>query len=212
MTESLTLTGAARSFGSTATARLLGPVVAALLVLRLAVGDWTWTDAIIAAAILAAEPFTEWLIHVYLLHFRPRTIRGRTVDPLIARKHREHHADPKDLDLVLIPSPVLGFALAVGLVVPLLIARDVSEAATASLVSLAMLLTYEWTHFLIHTTYRPRHRLYRGLWRAHRWHHYRNENYWFGVTVHLGDRILRTYPDRDAVPLSPTARALSAAP
>ena len=71
-----------------------------------------------------------------------------------------------------------------------------------------MFLAYEWTHYLIHSAYRPRSRLYRGIWRAHRLHHYRNERYWFGVTMHQADRILRTYPDKDAVPLSATARTL----
>jgi sterol desaturase/sphingolipid hydroxylase (fatty acid hydroxylase superfamily) len=50
--------------------------------------------------------------------------------------------------------------------------------------------------------------LYRGIWRAHRLHHYRNEQYWFGVTMHLADHVLRTYPEKDAVPASATARTL----
>ena len=33
-----------------------------------------------------------------------RAASGRsTVDPLLARKHREHHADPRDIPLVFIP-------------------------------------------------------------------------------------------------------------
>jgi sterol desaturase/sphingolipid hydroxylase (fatty acid hydroxylase superfamily) len=74
--------------------------------------------------------------------------------------------------------------------------------------SIVMLFVYEWTHFLIHSTYRPHTALYRGVWRAHRLHHFRNERYWFGVTTHLGDRVLQTYPAKDAVPLSTTARTL----
>ena len=71
-----------------------------------------------------------------------------------------------------------------------------------------MLSAYEWTHFLIHSSYRPRHRVYRSMWRAHRLHHFRNENYWFGVTMHLGDRVLGTFPARDEVPVSQTSRTL----
>jgi sterol desaturase/sphingolipid hydroxylase (fatty acid hydroxylase superfamily) len=74
--------------------------------------------------------------------------------------------------------------------------------------SMLMLLGYEWTHFLIHSAYRPKRALCRGIWRAHRLHHYRNERFWFGVTVHLADRVLRTYPAREAVPPSATARTL----
>jgi sterol desaturase/sphingolipid hydroxylase (fatty acid hydroxylase superfamily) len=71
-----------------------------------------------------------------------------------------------------------------------------------------MLSVYEWTHFLIHSSYRPRRSVYRAIWRAHRLHHFRNERYWFGVTMHLGDRVLGTYPAKDAVPASLTARTL----
>ena len=47
-----------------------------------------------------------------------------------------------------------------------------------------------------------------SLERAHRLHHYRNENYWMGVTNHLGDHVLGTFPNKDDVPVSPTAKTL----
>ena len=128
--------------------------------------------------VLAVQPFTEWNIHVYLLHFKPVTLRSRKVDPLVSRKHRAHHADPKDLDLVFIPMPALLLligALAVGFLAPLPLSRGLSALVGAY----AMLFAYEWTHYLIHSTYRPRHRIYRYVWRAHRNHHFRNEHYWF---------------------------------
>ena len=46
------------------------------------------------------------------------------------------------------------------------------------------------------------------MWRAHRLHHFRNEHYWFGVTMHLADHVLSTYPGKLDVELSPTARTL----
>jgi hypothetical protein len=204
----VTLADARRAFIAKPTARILLFTVAGVAIARLWLGHWTTRDVVVMAAILAFEPFTEWLIHVYVLHFRPRDVRGRRVDPLVARKHRAHHADPRDLDLVFIPLPVIWFALVIGFGVPLLIAPRVEVALSASLASFGMLLTYEWTHFLIHTPYRPRTALYRRIWKAHRWHHFRNERYWFGVTVHLADRLLGTYPAFDDVELSPTARSL----
>ena len=50
--------------------------------------------------------------------------------------------------------------------------------------------------------------LYRYVWRAHRNHHFRNEHYWFGVTMHLADHVLGTFPERSAVEVSPTVRTL----
>ncbi|HUJ02485.1 MAG TPA: hypothetical protein VLW75_02530, partial [Rhizomicrobium sp.] len=35
---------------------------------------------------------------------------------------------------------------------------------------------------------------YRARVREHRWHHFRNENFWWGVSMGLGDRIFRTAP------------------
>ncbi|HET6965257.1 MAG TPA: sterol desaturase family protein [Acidimicrobiales bacterium] len=188
--------------------RVLLPLSAGAVIARIGLGGWKRRDLGIAAAILGAEPFTEWLIHVLILHFRPRTVGGRAIDPLVARKHRQHHQDPRDEDLIFVPMEVLKVALPAAVAGWAAGERDLRRALTGVATSYAMLTTYEWTHFLIHSSYRPRHRLYRRIWRAHRLHHFRNEHYWFGVTTNLGDRILRTFPDRERVPRSPTARTL----
>jgi hypothetical protein len=206
--EAIDLRQAASEFAGHRGPRVLLPVTALAVGSRLALGRWRRRDLAIAAGVLAAEPFTEWFIHVVFLHFRPREVFGRRVDPLVARKHRAHHQDPKDQELIFVPMPVLKVALPVAVLGWGAAQRRVRPALTGIATSFAMLTTYEWTHFLIHSNYRPRHRLYRSAWRAHRLHHYRNEHYWFGVTVHGADRVLGTYPEREAVPLSPTARTL----
>jgi len=198
----------ARTFFRHSNSRLLVVATAVALAVRVALGGWRAGDVVVAAVILGLEPLTEWVIHVFALHARPKTIGGRAVDLLVARKHRAHHADPRDVDLIFVPRQVLYGALPGALVLYGLLLRDVRLAATAVLVSYAMLTLYEWTHFLIHSRYLPKGRYYRYVWRAHRLHHYRNEHYWFGVTIHLADHALRTFPERDAVPLSPTARTL----
>jgi hypothetical protein len=198
----------ARTFLRHPNSRLLLAATGVALVVRVVLGGWRVGDLAVAAVILGLEPLTEWVIHVFLLHARPKTVAGRRVDLLVARKHRAHHADPRDVDLVFVPKQVLYGALPGALVLYGLLLGDLRLASTAVLVSYAMLTTYEWTHYLIHSRYLPKGRYYRYIWRAHRLHHYRNENYWFGVTVHLADHALRTFPGRDDVPLSPTARTL----
>jgi hypothetical protein len=158
--------------------------------------------------ILGLEPFTEWVVHVTVLHLRPFTLRGRTIDPIISRRHRLHHQDPKLIKHVLVPRGVVVRLLIFSVPLYWLVTPTWREALTGMVTAYAMLLTYEWTHFLIHSTYVPRSRYYRYIWRAHRLHHYRNEKYWFGVTVHVADHVLRTFPDRDAVETSRTARTL----
>jgi hypothetical protein len=171
---------------------------------RLAVGRWSTTDAIVAAALVAAQPFTEWLIHVYVLHVQPG--RGRLSDLLdraAGLAHRLHHQDPYDLRWQFIhPRVTVG-----GLVVDVVIVAAFRTPAALTGVMVAVLLTttYEWVHFLIHTDVPAKRWPYQQLHRSHRLHHYRNENYWLGVTNHLGDRVLRTNPAKDDVPVSPTA-------
>jgi hypothetical protein len=204
----LGLRRAAAIFSRTFSACVLAPLVLVFAGVRIALGGWSRWDAVVLAAILGLQPFTEWVIHVTVLHWKPRTIGRLTVDPLGARRHRQHHRDPKVLGLVLVPRPVLIATCLAQVPFYLLVAPTVRLAFTAMLVSSAMYLTYEWTHFLIHSTYRPRSRYYRYVYRAHRLHHFRNEKYWFGVTVHVADHVFRTFPAKDAVPVSDTAFSL----
>jgi hypothetical protein len=189
-----------------------GWIIASALVVAAAVrvllGDWDWGDLLAMAIVVAALPFIEWFTHVVLLHWKPRKVFGRTIDPLAARDHRKHHLDPRDVKLIFIPIPVLVIVVVVSAVGYPLLSSTPRHGLSAMVMSYALLLMYEWTHFLIHSRYRPKTRLYRYVWRAHRLHHFRNEKYWFGVTVHLADHLFRTFPEKNAVPVSETARTL----
>jgi len=79
---------------------------------------------------------------------------------------------------------------------------------SAVLAGYALVGVYEWTHYLIHTAYVPRSRAYRAVWRNHRLHHFKNENYWHGITNTFADRALGALPDQRGVPRSRTARTL----
>jgi sterol desaturase/sphingolipid hydroxylase (fatty acid hydroxylase superfamily) len=203
----LALAGAARVFFAQRSPQIITLTFVASVVGRLVVGRWSWWDLLAPGIVIAVQPFTEWNIHVFLLHFKPRRLGSRTVDPLVSRQHRAHHADPKDLGLVFIPLPAL-LPLIGGIGAAFLLLLPLSRGLSALVGGYAVLFAYEWTHYLIHTTYRPRHRVYRYVWRAHRNHHFRNEHYWFGVTMHLADHVLGTFPEKTAVEVSPTARTL----
>jgi sterol desaturase/sphingolipid hydroxylase (fatty acid hydroxylase superfamily) len=199
---------------------LIGAVATALA-LRLVQGGWSWRDAVVAVGLLAATPFVEWLIHVYLLHSPPINVRGRRVEMLTAREHRAHHEAPSVLGGVLLPVyGVLVFLTMIALVnwllsfpLHLLLGGPrLAYATTGVLVSYAILAAYEWTHFLIHAPYKPRRTYFKAIWRNHRLHHFKNERYWFGVTSTIGDRVIGTLPDQRSVPRSATARSLHAEP
>jgi sterol desaturase/sphingolipid hydroxylase (fatty acid hydroxylase superfamily) len=204
-----TLADEFRVFRSQPQPRLEAAAVVVALTARLVVGSWAVTDLVVVAAMVGIQPFFEWVFHVYVLHYRPITVLGRTIDFELARKHREHHVDPTVVELVFVPLGSLLRLMVVTPVLLLIVMPSTGAALTAMATAAALLLGYEWTHYLVHSTYRPKTRLFRAIWRAHRLHHYKNEQYWFGVTNPAADVVLRTYPDPGSVPTSPTARDLA---
>ena len=188
---------------------LISTFVAGSVTLRVVVGGGSWWELAIPAALVASFPVIEWLIHVVVLHWRPRRVGSVEVDSLLARKHRAHHADPRDLPLVFIPWPVLTWLLPAYVAVLLLVMPTLPSALSLLVSVYAIKLGYEWIHYLVHSDYRPRSRWFRSVWRNHRLHHYKNEHYWFTVTsAGTADRLFGTYPEPATVPTSPTVRQL----
>ncbi len=181
-------------------------------------GDIGWRDGAVAVGLVAAHPFAEWAIHVYLLHLKPFSFRGRKVELITAKEHRWHHERPHDLHTVLLgPKEVVALFAGVIPLVALAIAGGLAllgagwypqAILTAMVVGGVLVFAYEWTHFLIHTAHRPKSRLYRAVWRTHRLHHFKNEHFWHGITSTVADRVMRTNPQASDVDRSPTARTL----
>ena len=198
--------------------RWIASAVALAAVARMLVGDWGWQDAVVAAGLVAAHPFAEWAIHVYLLHLKPFRFRGRTIELITAKEHRWHHERPHNLMTVLLgPKEIVGLFGAVIPLVSLPICGLLALAGggfhpqailTAMIVGGVLIFIYEWIHFLIHTSHRPKSRLYRAVWRTHRLHHFKNEHFWHGITSTVADRVLGTNPPVKSVERSPTARTL----
>jgi hypothetical protein len=207
-----------RKFRGKRSPRVIAAAFAVALSIRLLVGDFGWPDAVAVGGMVLVYPFAEWLIHVYLLHLRPFRLRDRTLELATARAHREHHEQPNDLGLVLLgPLEATGLIFLIVPLPPLVAAAvlalfgaslPVGALLTALVTGYLLVGVYEWTHFLIHTAYRPRTRYYRSIWRSHRLHHFKNEHYWHGVTTTVGDRVLGTFPDHSEVSRSKTARTL----
>jgi Fatty acid hydroxylase superfamily len=206
-----TLTDAGREFWKHPSPWMIAATLVAALTARVLVGDWQITDAVVPIVMIALFPFYEWVIHVVILHWRPRRIAGVGIDPLLARKHREHHVDPREIPLIFIPWQSLLWVLPTSVAIALLVFPRLGMGLTY-LAFLAVLgLWYEWSHYLIHSDYKPKTAVYRAIWRHHRLHHFKNEHYWFTVTSSgTADRVLRTSPDPATVATSPTAKNLHA--
>jgi hypothetical protein len=209
--EVKTIGHAWREFRSNRSPKVIVFAIAAAAAVRLAIGGLGWADAVAAIAMLLVYPFGEWAIHVYLLHAKPFRLNGARVELPSSKAHREHHERPNYLGLILL-APLEAAALLL-LAVPVVLAVFSIVLPAPALVSAAfagyvLIGVYEWTHFLIHTAYRPRSRVYRAIWRNHRLHHFKNEHYWHGITNTVADHVLGTAPDQKDVPRSRTARTL----
>ncbi|MFI5538580.1 sterol desaturase family protein [Nocardia sp. NPDC051900] len=191
---------------------MIGTTLVGALIARVVVGDWQLTDLLVPAVMLTVFPVFEWIVHVTVLHWRPRRLGPIALDSELARKHREHHVDPRDIPLIFIPTKTLA-VLVVVLIALAAFAFPRSGLGLTFLITITLLgLGYEWTHYLIHTDYKPKGSLYRAVWRNHRHHHYKNEHYWFTVTSSgTADRLFGTYPDPATTETSPTARNLHSA-
>jgi Fatty acid hydroxylase superfamily len=210
--KGFTLGDAVREFWKHPSPLMIGAMLLVALVARVIVGDWQYTDAMIPLGMLAVFPFLEWLIHVFVLHWRPKRLGRLTIDPLLAREHRAHHSDPRAVPLIFIPwQSLLTWALPLTVAIGLLAFPRLGTGLTFHVCIATLGLLYEWTHYLIHSDYKPKTPVYRAIWRNHRHHHFKNENYWFTVTSSgTADRVLGTYPEPADVENSPTAKNLHA--
>ena len=151
-----TLGAAWGEFRTKRSPQILAAGLAAVLALRIALGDFTWRDLVAAALMVPVYVFGEWAIHVHLLHLPPFPWRGRKVELVTAAEHRMHHEDPHNLWMILL-GPLEAVAL-LGLAVPLVVAAGcgvaglifgavpIGAAVTAVVTGYALVLVYEWTH------------------------------------------------------------------
>ena len=209
--DALQLGGAVRLFFGNLNAWLLLSAVTATAIWRLWLGDFSGWDVALVCGLVAWEPMQEWLIHVHILHWRPRKVLGVWLDPELCHKHRAHHENPWHLPDVFIPRRTLLALLPALVGLWWFITPTPQLMATGLLTMFSIGLVYEWTHFLTHTSYKPTTALYRAIFKHHRLHHFKNENYWYGVTMHQADKLLGTAPKAREVPRSETARNLDAA-
>lgn len=203
-----TLGRAVARFVRAPTAIILFLTFSVTLAYRLSLGPFQAYELLIPVGILAFWPFQEWLIHVFILHFRPRKLGPFTLDLPVAKKHRYHHLHPWEIDKGFMPlhAVFLSMPILYGLWFGLAPTKEV--AATGTAVWVLFSLHYEWVHFIVHTRYRPRLAFYERMWRNHRLHHCKNERYWMGVSTQLGDKVLGTSPDPKTTETSKTCRTL----
>ncbi len=218
--EAAELTAQSRAFASSssiarigadffrlATPRVLFVAIVFAWMARLIAGRWNRWDLLIVTAVVAWWPLQEWLVHVLLLHLKPFFLWGREINPIVCRNHRNHHRNPWHPHLGITPPHIIWLYLT-GLPALWVLALPTPQALTGVAVYFSLVLNYEWLHYLIHTAYVPRSGIYMRLWRNHRLHHFKNEHFWFGVTMLSGDRLFHTQPPASRTDRSETCLTL----
>lgn len=197
-------------FISHASPQLIAAAVLVAVGVRIWIGGFTWIDAAAGFAAWLLFPINEWLIHVFMLHYEPRRIFGRTIDFHLPKTHRWHHAEPWKLEWVFIPRHVHRLVFPLMALIMVLAGEWRGPVLSYLCVYLMLGLHYEWVHYLGHIPWCPNNSYYKRRVREHRWHHFRNENYWWGVSMGMGDRIFRTAPAVEETGRTGTATTLGA--
>jgi sterol desaturase/sphingolipid hydroxylase (fatty acid hydroxylase superfamily) len=158
---------------------------------------WAWRDvalsdpakpALIASGLMVWT-LIEYLLHRFLLHYRPQ---AQALLAVVEKLHLGHHRDPRDEAKITVPV-FASLPIAGGLLVLFRLISGSGEMAALLLVgSITGYLYYETVHFWIHCGAR------RGRWLRqqvanHLFHHFNDQHRCFGVTTSLWDRLLGTH-------------------
>lgn len=162
-----------------------------------------WISLIIGMITYA---LSEYLVHRFLFHMK--TPKSPFLLKIIKRLHFDHHVDPRNLKLLFLPTwfSIPNFSILGGIFYLITNNFPLTMAFIVGLIT--YFLYYEWTHYVAHRPIKPLTKIGDTIKKAHLWHHYKNENYWFGVTHMTVDKTLGTYKNHEEVEKSETARNL----
>ncbi|WP_038702827.1 sterol desaturase family protein [Planococcus sp. PAMC 21323] len=150
--------------------------------------------------------FSEYLSHRFFFHLKAP--ENSFFLKLLKRLHHDHHKDPNNLHLLFLP---LWYSLPQILLISLVFYL-VSGSFWLTLAFAAglktMLLLYEWKHYVAHRPIKPKTKFGKNVKKLHILHHFKNENYWYGVSTPFVDVLFGTLKDEKDVETSRTAKDL----
>lgn len=171
-------------------------------------GDWSiWICFVIG---MAAYAVSEYTTHRFVFHMKPP--HNPVMLKFMKRIHYDHHTDPSNLHLLFLPLWYSLPNIAVACAIVEWITRHMADTISFATGVSAFLLYYEWKHYVAHRPLTPWSTWGKQMKRNHLWHHFKNENYWYGVTNPALDLLLGTYKDEKDVARSQTAKNLEHRP
>lgn len=169
------------------------PVVVYVPLVALAVVSGAQTLSVLSVLVTIASgvglwTLTEYTIHRWAFHLRPRSAIGKKLHFLV---HGIHHAYPQDSTRLVMP-PLVSLPLALGFYMCFTIAVPaISKPLWAGFI--IGYVAYDVIHYLVHHR-TPTSRIGRHLKKHHMHHHFVNPDSAFGVSNPLWDRIFVTSP------------------
>ncbi|UAL48099.1 sterol desaturase family protein [Sutcliffiella horikoshii] len=191
---------------------LLFPDITILLILIVAsIGFQVWTGltwgvlAVFAFGMLTFM-FSEYLTHRFVFHLKPP--KNPFLLKMLKRLHYDHHTDPNDLHLLFLPLWYSLPNLSVLAIIFYLIAGSWGLTLAFASGLMMMLFLYEWKHYVAHRPIKPRTRFGKWVKKTHILHHFKNENFWYGVSTPFVDVLFGTLKNEKDVETSKTAKDL----
>ncbi|WP_102261936.1 sterol desaturase family protein [Mesobacillus jeotgali] len=166
----------------------------------------TWLMFLFFITGMVTFALSEYFTHRFFFHIKapknPLLLR------FMKRIHYDHHADPNNLKLLFLPLwySLPGFFVLSYLFYLTFNSINLTIAFGTGLMT--MLLVYEWKHYVAHRPIKPKTKFGRWVKKVHILHHYKNENYWYGVSTPFADFLFGTFKDEKNVETSRTAKAL----
>ncbi len=150
--------------------------------------------------------FSEYVTHRFLFHIK--TPKNPFLLKLIKRLHYDHHKKPNDLKLLFLPVWYSVPNLFILCLLFYFISGSLIFTLSFSAGVLTMFFVYEWKHYIAHRPMKPKTRFGQWLKKTHILHHYKNENYWYGVSTPFVDVLFGTFKNEKNVEMSETAKDL----
>ncbi|MES9682473.1 sterol desaturase family protein, partial [Gottfriedia acidiceleris] len=147
-----------------------------------------------------------YVTHRFIFHIKAP--KNKLLLKFMKRIHYDHHTYPDDLKLLFLPIwysiPNLGSLC----IIYFLISKDLIQTIAFGSGLVFMLLVYEWKHYVAHRPIKPITKVGRQIKKLHILHHFKNENFWYGVSTPIFDGIFGTLKDEKDVVTSNTAKSL----
>ncbi|MHA4847766.1 sterol desaturase family protein [Flavitalea antarctica] len=147
--------------------------------------------------------FFEYVMHRFVFHYMAENETAVKIVYVIHGNHHEYPRDKERLFMPPLPSLILATAL-FSLFYVISSFMGLSQHVFFFFPGFVLgYLLYGSMHYAIHA-WKPPFKWMKSLWRNHHLHHYKNEEYGFGVSTTLWDRVFGTMFNReDNVPAQP---------